>query len=292
MQNQTETAPAPETYFHLGFPKVASTFFQQEVFPKLAGVQYYPKRKFKLYKQLSPAEMEGKYLFSTEKDNGLEEAVEDIVEHFPEARFILFFRRPDKWLLSRYKYHIRKHGRLRYREFFDIHSDTGMWNIFDLRYRERIERVTALSNHPPLVLTFEEFQQQPEQFLGKLLTYIGTEFSSPVNLQKRFKPAFQPRQLTLLRQFNRGYPFIDRRHAPKPLKKIYEKYREFLLHTLAFLFRAAPKKVLEKKPLLTPAEWDALEQTRQAFTEDWTYCRHHYENNFAQPREQVAVALG
>lgn len=264
-----------EFYFHLGLPKVASTYFQTQVFPKLKDVTYFPKHQFEQYRQLAPYAHPDKYLFSCEKDRDLPATVEDIVRIFPTARFILFFRRQDDWLLSRYKYHIRKHGYFSFQEFFDIDHDNGYWRQEDLWYQNKIRHIERVSKYKPLILTYDLFKSQPDQFIDYLLQYIGTSLHADVATDKTIKPAFREKQLIILRMFNKLYPYSEATTPYRLLNKVHYKYREFLLHTVAFSSLLLPTSFAKKQSLLTEQDVHNLERIRQFYADDWAFCRDY-----------------
>jgi len=127
-----------EIYFHLGLTKVASTYYQSVVFPNLSDISFYPKHQFNRYKEIVENRAGGKHLFSTEKDKRLVQTVEEIISIIPNAKIILFVRRHDDWIISRYKYHIKQHGGISFNEFFDIESDRGLWSRDSLLLRKKI----------------------------------------------------------------------------------------------------------------------------------------------------------
>ncbi len=167
-----------EIYFHLGMPKVASTFFQKEIFPNLSEVTFYPKHQFHKYKQLSTNGLTGKYLFTSEKDKGLEQTVDEILKLFPSARIILFIRRHDDWILSKYRYRLRKFGREYFEEFIDIESDTGYLKRQQLFYRNKIEYIEKICRHKSLIITHDVLKEDPEVFLEQLTKYMNCSMGS------------------------------------------------------------------------------------------------------------------
>ena len=139
-------------YFHLGLPKVASTYLQNEVFPKLENCRFIRKREFLKYKEIDTDLASSNLLFSSEKDRGLEESLDDILKYHPNAKVIICIRRHEDWIFSKYKYYIRKHGWMNFGQFIDINSNNGLWKTEELLFKKKIEYVIEHCKHPPLIL--------------------------------------------------------------------------------------------------------------------------------------------
>jgi len=267
-----------ETYFHLGLPKVASTYFQNIIFPKLTGIRFYPKHQFNSYKEITKGEKGGKFLFSTEKDKRLVETVEEILGYAPDAKVILFVRRQEDWIISRYKYHIRKHGGYSFKEFFDIDSDNGIWRREELFWREKIERIEQLCQSPPLVLKFDDLKKNPDIFIKKITDYTGTTLNAKSGMKKKVLKAFNEKQLIVLRKFNRLFNYKPIKTKNPTLNKTHRKYREFLLHILSLISHLVPGFMIAEKSLFTEADRKDFKRIQEHYKEDWEFCQSYSES--------------
>jgi len=268
-----------EIYFHLGLPKTASTFIQYEIFPNLTDIKFYHKHKFKLYKELDKNELSGKYLFSSEKDKKFEEVVDRISKVFPFAKIILVFRRHDDWILSKYKYYIRKHGPKSFKEFFDLESNNGKWKREELLYQKKIEYVEKHFYSTPLILTFDKLKENPEEFISEITNYMNSSLQSNTKKQKIVKKAFKKKQLIVIRKFNRLFKYKKARTKSKLLNLIHYKYWEFALHIVAFFSLFLPKIMTKNIPLIENEE--ILEKIRKYYEYDWQYClKYNIEQKF------------
>lgn len=266
-----------EMYFHLGLPKVASTYLQTQIFPHFTGINYYRKRKFNQYKTLDINALSGKYLFTEERDRKMEAAVIDIVERYPEAKFILMLRRQDKWILSRFKYHIRKHGWRTFNQFFNLDKNDGFWKTEELFFKKKIDFIEQHANTKPLILTMEMLQQDKQQFIKRITDFMGTQMAPNVK-DRIVNQSFNTKQLTILRKFNQWYRYEPMQTSSKFRNKLHYRYRQYLLHVIAFLSNFLPGFLFKKSSLLPSPE--VLAAIKDYYKDDWKYCASYYDNNF------------
>lgn len=287
-----------EIYFHLGYTKVASTWFQRVVFPSLEGIRFYKKHDFKKYRQFAGGavagtmvrgegsfekrageepgvSLSGKHLFSTEKDRRIIQAVEELGALFPEAGFIVFLRRQDDWLLSRYKYRIRKHGRESFTEFFDLSHNNGVWKKETLYYRKVIEAMERNSSRRPLVLLYDQLREDPAEFIRRITAYTGTRIGQGATQHPARNIAFSEKQLLILRNWNRRFPYRHKVSRVSLINTLHSKWRDLLLHSVAFFAELAPDRWVAGQAVLTDAEKESLEQIRKHYSEDWAFCMEY-----------------
>lgn len=265
----------PQEYdvcFHLGLPKVASTFLQKEIFPQLNNVKFHKKRDFNKYKQLDPHELECNHLFSSEKDYNMEEALDDIMERFPNAKIILLLRRQDKWILSRYKYYIRKHGWKKFDDFFDLHNNRGDWKREHLLFKNKIEYIVKNTNVPPLILTLDLLKNDPDLFFKKIFEYTNSNMQGKKIKNTVVKRAFTDKQLILLRRFNSIYPYQKKKTPCRIINRIHYRYRQYLLHTVAFFSRLLPNSLVAGEEIVDDSR---LEEIKRYYQDDWSFCENY-----------------
>ncbi|MFP4664516.1 MAG: sulfotransferase [Bacteroidales bacterium] len=254
-----------DIYFHVGLPRTASTFLQRKVFPQFKGILFVKKHDFKKHDQII-ANATKPVLLSTEIDIGKgrpnANKLFDFAEKYPEAKIILVLRRHDKWIASKYKYHIRKNGNLTFREFFNLKENNGFFRREHLEYRKIIELLESIFQQKPLVMFQEEFKTAPEKSLNYLAEFCKADFDYRSLKTSGVNTAFSEKQLRLLWQFNRRFTFDEAKHG-----KVEKKIRAGLIHTLAFLARFIPSR---KSNALIP-ESD-LQEIQEAYKEDWQAC--------------------
>ncbi len=262
-------------FFHLGLPKVASTFLQQAIFPYLEDIEFHRKRKFNDYKNLDINALSSHHLFSSEYDRGMEDVADDIVKRFPKAKFILLVRRQDKWILSRYKYYIRKHGWVKFKDFIDLENNQGLWRTEELQFRKKIEHIERVAETKPLVVNLDLLKSDSEAFFDRITTFLGSSLTAGAKKNVILNKSFNEKQLLILRRFNGAYKYEELRSTSKLRNKLHYKYRQFLLHIIAFLSKAIPRSLIKERQLLEDP--NVLDKVREYYKEDWEFCKMYSE---------------
>ena len=88
----------PEIYFHLGLGKVASTYLQYAFFPKLEGIHYIQRTRYRFTPGIVASQPGNRFFVSREMDQQLEAEVIKFARHFPQTKAILLLRRHDSWI--------------------------------------------------------------------------------------------------------------------------------------------------------------------------------------------------
>lgn len=263
-----------DIFFHLGLSKVASTYFQQSIFPYLEDVRFYKKHHFERFREFEGKSRQEKLLFSSERDRLIVEHAGEILKSFPEAKLIIFVRRQDDWILSRYKYGIRKYGRLKFSEFFSLENDQGEWNAEDLMWGEKIRKIEAMCKNKPLVLTFDSLKKDREGFTRQVLDYLNTSLTKEPS-DRLINTAFNEKQLIGLRTWNNWVRYYPHRFKSNILTVLYRRSIQYLLHIVAFTLLLTPRFLFRKKSLLSSEETESLEKIREYYKEDWEYCQEY-----------------
>ena len=113
----------------------------------------------------------------------------------------------------------------------------------------------------PKVIKYDRYQ--PE-FYEDTATYIN----------KRVNKSFSPKQLKLLRKFNRFYSYSVSTSDSKAIKFVHHKYREFMLHTLAFFIQFLPEIFISNQTLY---DQEVLAEINSKFESDWKECQKYIE---------------
>ena len=253
-------------YFHLGMHKTASTYLQNVIFPQLNGVRFFRKSKFKQYKITGP---EIKALFSHEEDIFLIQALHRLKADRPKANVFLIVREPSEWVVSKYKYYIRKHGYYNFKDFYEKIFLRRVENPKQF-YSEGLSTADQLFENT-LFLDFEWIKRDYTQLIKPILQFLKLDTNTHYK-NKIVNQAFSLQQLTILRRFNAMYKYRKAQTKSKILNKIHYKYREFLLHIVAFFALFIPVKTKDFKTeiesMIPIIKWD--------LGEDWAFVKEHY----------------
>lgn len=275
-----------ELFIHVGLPKTATTFLQEEVYPRIENVAFLGKAKkldfFQVYTE--PRE---KFLISHEHllacpferyPNGwlgeFRTRLGLLAQRFPDARIMISFREHEALLTSYYKEYISKPGRpyLTLDEFFDVRGNTGLVRFEDLRYMDLIELIQSHFRQPVFAFLFEDVVHNLPVFLRDLGLYVRENVPAASEIkQSRVNPGVRHYQAKLLVRLNqldgtlKKVPLMPGLYNPL-FKKLSIHPDRLCRKHLAFL---------SKRPL-------RLHPHQQSFI------RSYYEKDWADVRDYVA----
>jgi hypothetical protein len=259
-------------FFHVGFPKTASTFLQLNVFPYFKGIEFVKKHDFKRRDEIIKHTTKDRILLSLELDldrKGGIRNMKDVAGKYPNTFPIVVLRRHASWLRSKYKYYIRKHGYRTFEEYFHPEDSNSILSNENLRYFPKIKLLEQHFNTKPLVLFQEELKHKPFAFINIIAEYTGATYSKEDINVKTIKKAYSDKQLKLVRKFNRAYKFDKSKVKSKGIRFLYQKFSAFLLHSVAYIGALIPEKIIDKRDLI-PSE--SLIMVNNAYKEDWEKC--------------------
>ncbi len=256
----------PTIYFHVGLGKVASTYLQKSVFPRLRGIHYITTHKYKKSKAIIPNLNADKILVSREFDRQFEEEVRWFTATYPDCRIIMLLRRHDDWIASQYKRHVKNGYFHSFESFIDLENDEGFWSKDELNYSAKLEVIRECCIHAPLILFYEDFQNDSDGFLASLTNYMGVE--QPKDLStKVVHRSFSEKQLKVLRSFCKrfvGAVPINHRNKWKHwllYRPVWACYH-LILYTALFI----PDSLISPVPLISS---ESLTRIRIEFESDW-----------------------
>ena len=277
-------------YIHPGMGKTASTFLQYSVFPKIEGLQYIQRTRFRRSHKIIEKAKHSKYLVSGELDNRfMERYLKVFTTTCSHARPIYLLRRHDEWIVSQYKRYVKNGNRWTFAEFFDVENDTGFWKKEQLNYFPNIELLERYFDHKPLILFFEDLRRDPEEFIESLVNYMGAEIDiSRVHLRKR-NPSYNEKQLAAV--FKVG-SFIPMRRVKisrhKPVNVMANLFGNMVRYTVLNTSLLLPASLFDSEVLRVSPE--IMEKIRQAYQADWERCTGYARRNNPELRENQTIS--
>jgi len=258
----------PEIYFHVGLGKVASTYLQHRLFPKLQQIHYIPTRKYRQVPKIIAKEKYGRYFVSREFDQQLEREVAWFSSFYSDVHPIIVFRRHDGWIASQYRRYVKNGGHLSFQGFFDVEGDSGLWKRADLTFYTYLEHLEHYFAHRPLVLFYDELREDPWGFFDKIAAYTQTCYDERAISLSKVHTSYNEKQLKVMRKYARTLFGEERQRPDSRTLTGWLKRRGQMLKSYAVLYPAklVPASFISSAPLINPTE---LACVREAFTEDW-----------------------
>lgn len=259
-----------EIYFHVGLGKTGSTFLQYNVFPKLKGVYYIQRTRYKQAIDIIKHTNHQKYFVSNEFDQQLEQEVARFSNVYPNTTPIIVFRRHDEWIASQYRRFIKNGHTFAFNEFIDLENDQGYFKIKDLLFFNMVKLLEKHFTKAPLVLFYDEMKHQPAIFINKISETIGASFSlSDINLNPKHT-SYNTKQLKAMKWMATRFDLRKRKTANNILVRYFNKlYYGMLRYTILYSAKILPENYFNEKPLISPLE---LEHVKHYFMEDWNCC--------------------
>lgn len=134
-----ENGKKPEIYFHVGLGKVASSYLQQRVFPRLKEIHYISTHKYKKSSKEIEKHRHSKYLVSREFDRQFEQEVKWFSSHYPDSHVIIVFRRHDSWIASQYRRFVKNGQTMSFPEFFNLDERKSYWKHEHILFYWKLE---------------------------------------------------------------------------------------------------------------------------------------------------------
>jgi len=187
-----------EIFIHIGFPKTATTFLQDEIFKRLKNVEYHKEITF--YTRI---DSDKKVLFSNEDLSGnfLKEnnnrnrftTIKNLKQVFPHAKIIIGTRNKKPLLKSLYYESVRQGFADSYDVFLEK-VDPNYTNFdFYIKYIKQLF-------DDVFVYSFENIIKNPDKVVKDICDFIGE--SVPIYRNKKYNISLSKNQVLLLRWMN------------------------------------------------------------------------------------------
>lgn len=260
-----------QIFVHVGLGKVASTYLQYRVFPKLKGIHYIQRTKYKYFKKLIPATQADNILLSREFDNQLEREVQEFSKHFPQAHPIILLRRHDSWIASQYRRYAKNGWPLTFDEFIDARNDAGFWKLESLDFYKKIQILEECFENKPIVLFYDDLLADPGAFVKKLADYMGATYNPDDISFSRLHTSYNEHQMKVMNRFGRYVNITHWNYAEnKVLRYLLKMGIYSIRYSVLYGSLLVPKSVVGTEPLI-PKE--SLQAIAEITAKDWEKCR-------------------
>lgn len=261
----------PTITFHLGMSKAGSTFLQRNVFPHFKGITFFKKRHFRKHQTIDSKEVNQSCLFSCELYRDFETELKRIASIHDQFNVIYVLRKHEDWIISRYKYYIRKHGYKTFEEFVSFDKPDLSELYFDhLDLQKSVDLIHRYTQGEILFIDFDDLKKDTKNVVGRIGEALGAKVDHSKIKYRKVNKAFNDKQLIVLRRFNALFRYKPSNSKVKMLRKLHYKYREFLLHTIAFFSTLIPNNRITEEEII---DEKIVSQIRKKYEEDWAYCK-------------------
>lgn len=280
MRNATDAMSFSNLTFHVGLHKTGTTFLQENVFPRLEGVENLVWRNLEYFLRLDHRKV---YFVSCEGLSGSTfastgeriRAISLLGAMFPYSRVMITVRPHGEYLKSLYSQYLRYGGTEPFDRFvllpFDDIGGSGsprghLIHAADLSYRAIIDAAESAFSVPPLVYTMTDMLRGPESFVEQVCAYVRCRPGRAVDGFKQKSPSnvgIRKRQASLLRAANGFFApplSLDGRNRP------YGRLAKIRLDPVAICFRWLR---MLPSPDLVPDE--LISRLNSYHSEDWQF---------------------
>lgn len=277
----------PQTYFHVGYARAASTFLQKTVFPALQGIQYIPRNNFRVREKEKKRFKQNKILMSREAGEFIYDRCDKVKEIFA-SKIIVSVRRHDVLAASTYRLYAKNGHTFRHNEFLDVDNNQGVRKLEDFNYMNLLNHIEETTGEKPLLLIFEDFISDQKFYIDSLCAFLECDIDRSKLTKKAVHKSYTDKQLRLRRQFSDKYLSPERNRAQ--LAKVtaeskfgFSKFKDKLIvHSAGWFMRLAkfaPDSWLNDEPLLIDSHSKAI---KDYFADDWAACYEYVEKQSSE----------
>lgn len=258
-------------YYHVGTGKTGTTYLQYRVFPKVEGLYYIQRTRYKKVIDIIKGSDHAKYLFSREYDQQLEKEVTAFAAHYPEAIPIIVFRRHDSYITSQYKRFVKNGFQGSFTDFFNLDDDSGYFKQSDLDYSRQLGILEERFQEKPLVFIYEDFRKAPQAFVQEMIDQMGATIDlGQVNFNRKHT-SYNEQQLKAMQAMGKRMNLTKRRLFKNSFLNLFGRlYLGTIRYSTLYIGKLLPSRFFREGPLIAPEE---LERVAEAYAADWEHCR-------------------
>ena len=271
-----------QIFYHVGLGKAASTYLQNQVFPKLEDIHYVPRDRYRGYRALIERTRDQRYLISREAAYRLDHRLDEFAAFKADARIILVLRRHDRWIASHYRRYLKNGGSMDFERYADIDNPEPLvWGEPQMRFMPMIKAIEERFNSRPLVLFHEELKTDPFALIDKLCAFTGARYRRDRIDLSVVHSSWSDGQLKIMRRVGQ-YLFAK---IPKPARhpgvhRVQRRLRLWACYGILGVAQLVPRSLLDPSPLIEPA---SLDHIRDHFAEDWHACHEYAQAHNPSP---------
>jgi hypothetical protein len=264
----------PEIFYHVGLGKIASTYLQYKFFPKLKGITYLQRTKYRRYIELVGKQKHDRYLLSREFDRQFETELRNFAKHYPDTHIIILLRRQDSWIASQYRRQVKNGYTQSFEEFVDIENNKGWFELEHIYFYPKLQLIKELFTKKPLVMFHDELKEDALSFFKRIAEYVGATFNeNNINLKPKHT-SYNKKQLLVVKRFSKRFGIRGKRYI-KMNPYIRYRSRWLLLHLVLYIAKILPQSWVRDEELHS-AEY--MQQIREFYSEDWQKCLDYAAN--------------
>ena len=267
----TARTEQPTIYVHLGLSRAASTFLQQEVFPKFRGIVCFPKRDYRNRVEVLSRSRGDRFLFSHEGISRKPERLEALERDFPHCRPILVLRRQDHWLASRYRYQLHKRGYCPFQVFLEnFEREVERGERESPYFAPYLQRLEKRFGRRPLLLLHEELMADPTGAIRILAQGVGAQIDEDDFRPRRLNASLSDARLKALRHFDSRFGYRRQNRDPGSGLKLDKVLRDARVVVASLLTTLRASSTPEEgSRIIAPEDLHALQDRYAA---DWASC--------------------
>ena len=278
-----------QIFFHVGLGRAASTFLQYKIFPKLEGVKYIQRNKYRSFQKIIDRSRHGKYLVSREAAIRLNSRLQELSQYRRDGKVILVLRRHDQWLASHYRRYVKNGGSYPFEKFVDLDSKRpALWGRNNIEFMRMIQMIEDQFDTPPLVLFQEELVSDLENFVSRIATFTGTRLNVSAIKPNRTHSSYNSERLKVVRRV--GAVFISPLPSSRSNHNLHRVNRRLHLiacHLILLFSRLVPSSFIGNEPLIPPQQ---LARIRAETANDWTRCLAYAKRHNPVPNRPITIS--
>ncbi len=264
-------------FFHIGLGKTASTYLQYKVFPKIKGIYYIQRTKYRRAPRIIERSVHDNFFVSREFDRQMEQELDWFSQFCPHANVIIILRRHDQWITSQYRRYVKNGGAKSFSEFIDVDANKGKWNVDELMFYPKLGYIEKKFGKKPLVLFHDDLEKDPYGFIDKLVRFMDASYDKNKISIKAAHKSYSSKQLIFLRKFNRKVPIRYTKHINNKYKRwIRHRINWLIYHVLLYTASLIPAKFVNDKALISN---DEMKKVKDFYAEDWDKCKQYAVNH-------------